>query len=352
VAVGVSEIIYSICNQAVVADVLNNQKFLRGPGESRKAQSAMRKANFLSDMALLSHRSYPRPYALGPRPLFHLTSPNGNETINAGEKFLITWKHNPEIEKVKLDYSPDNGTTYLPIAVDVPNNGHYEWLVPHHISSHCLVRVSEMKEKKMPPHGLVYEMDFSVNGDEFSGSGDSFTIYLGDALDETIKNNLPLVSFGYEANGKLYIHLGDATKEIGRFAGFNDKWHNVKISMDNVYDRISVILDGVLVFDNIPRSPMAYFSPAISFSVGPGTQNEVEIDNVSVSAFYPHEENIKGNTSFYPRPYALCPRPIFTEKDRGQVIYFLSLRIPEVEIFFSSTGERKNGTGENHECIV
>jgi hypothetical protein len=98
-------------------------------------------------------------------------SPNSDETIYAGEKFLISWKRNEEIEKVKIEYSPDNGTTYLLIAVDVVNTGHYEWLVPHHISSHCLVRVSEVKEKKMPPHGLVYEMDFRVNGAEFSGIG-------------------------------------------------------------------------------------------------------------------------------------------------------------------------------------
>ena len=128
VAVGVGEIVYSMCDQpAAAADVLNNQKFLQGPGESRKAQSAGRKANFLSDMGLLSPRSYPRPYALGPRPPLHLTSPNGDETLQAGEKFLITWKSNREIEKVKLEYSPDNGTTYLPIAVDVANSGHYEW---------------------------------------------------------------------------------------------------------------------------------------------------------------------------------------------------------------------------------
>jgi len=63
--------------------------------------------------------------------------------------------------------------------------------------------------------------------------------------------------------------------------------------MDNVYDRISVILDSQLVFENIPRSPMAYFSPALSFSVGPGKANNVEIDNVSVSAFYSQENNIQ-----------------------------------------------------------
>jgi hypothetical protein len=75
--------------------------------------------------------------------------------------------------------------------------------------------------------------------------------------------------------------------------------------MDNVYDRVSVILNGKLVFESIPRSPMAYCSPALSFSVGPGNANEIEINDVSVSAFYYQENSIQDNHSSYPRPYAL-----------------------------------------------
>jgi len=47
---------------------------------------------------------------------------------------------------------------------------------------------------------------------------------------------------------------------------------------------------------------MAYFSPALSFAVGPGKANNVEIDDVSVSAFYSQEESIQGNSSSYSRP--------------------------------------------------
>ncbi|HLP59627.1 MAG TPA: hypothetical protein VK186_12385 [Candidatus Deferrimicrobium sp.] len=43
---------------------------------------------------------------------------------------------------IRLEYSPDNGTKYLSIADCVPNTGPYEWLVPHHSSPHCLVRIS------------------------------------------------------------------------------------------------------------------------------------------------------------------------------------------------------------------
>jgi len=287
IAVGAGEIIYSICNQAAVADVLNNQKLVRGVqggGFLEKSPPGRRRQEIDENIDSKTPLS--------------LVSPNGDEVLQAGEKFLITWKSSSEVEKVKLEYSPDNGTTYLPIAVDVANIGHHEWLVPHHISSHCLIRVSEVKERKIPPHGLVYEMDFRVNMAGFSGSGDAFTIYLGDAADESIKNNLPGVSFVYEFNGKVYIHLEDAVKEIGRFTSFNDRWHRIQIFMDNVYDRISVILDGKLVFENIPRSPMAYFSPALSIAVGSGNGKEVEIDNVSVSAFYSLEDKRQWITLF------------------------------------------------------
>jgi hypothetical protein len=294
VAVGAGEIVYSMCEQA--AATLNYK--LQNTNYKQITNYNVQNYN--------SIKIDPTgPHALGPGLPLKLLTPNGDETLQAGEKFLITWKSEPNVEKIKLEYSPDNGTTYLPIAVDVANTGHYEWLVPHHISSNCLVRVSEVKEKKMPPHGLVYELDFRVNGAEFYTGGESFTIYLGDAANETIKNNLPRVSFSYESNGKVYIHLDNTGKEIERFTGFNDKWHNIRIFMDNVYDRISVILDGEIVFENIPRDAMTYFSPALSFSMGPGKANDVEIDDVVVQALYTQEKSIQGNTSSYPGPHAL-----------------------------------------------
>ena len=68
--------------------------------------------------------------------------------------------------------------------------------------------------------------------------------------------------------------------------------------MDNVYDQISIILDGAAVFENIPRSTTAYFSPALSFFVGPGNNKVVEIDDVSVKAFYSIEDRQQWFTLF------------------------------------------------------
>ena len=65
-----------------------------------------------------------------------------------------------------------------------------------------------------------------------------------------------------------------------------------------VYDRISVILDGELVFEDSPMGAMAYFSPALSVCVGAGLDTEVEIDDVAVKAFYSLEEKSQWITLF------------------------------------------------------
>ena len=41
-----------------------------------------------------------------------LLSPNGDETLYPGEKVFISWESDKEIDLVKLEYSPDNGSTY------------------------------------------------------------------------------------------------------------------------------------------------------------------------------------------------------------------------------------------------
>ena len=53
------------------------------------------------------------------------------------------------------------------------------------------------------------------------------------------------------------------------------------------------------MFESVPRSPMAYFSPALSFSVGPGKTKSVEIDDVSVSASYSSDGKPQWMTLFH-----------------------------------------------------
>jgi hypothetical protein len=63
-----------------------------------------------------------------------VTSPNGSETWASGERRSITWLTNETIEpiaKIKLLYTKDNGSNWLPITTITGSNpGTYDWIVP------------------------------------------------------------------------------------------------------------------------------------------------------------------------------------------------------------------------------
>ncbi len=341
-AVGAGNILYSLCNTtSSTANMMNGLP---------KMQKLLPKLanNFPND-----------PEKIAREVSLQLISPQGSEVLHPGEKSLITWKSSESIENVKLEYSPDNGTTYLeiinnfmppaargdsfwkkPSPLDPPaktfdyfddiRRNYYEWQVPHHISANCLIRISEKKEKKTPLQGLWYELNFKITGNKLlTNTGEIFSIYPGDAANQAINHTIPRVFFSIESNGKTYIHWNEATKEIGRLTGFLDRWHNIRIIMDNAYDQVSVILDGAMLFESIPGAPMAVFSPAISFAVGPNNTTNTEIDDVIVQALYLQEENIKSETDEYknrPSPYKgfpggrrgePCVHPAFSDNALG-----------------------------------
>jgi hypothetical protein len=72
-----------------------------------------------------------------------VTAPNGGETWYAGEIRNITWTPSTYFSTtVNLDYSLDNGTTWVSIATGRPNNGTYAWTLPSLNSASALIRVS------------------------------------------------------------------------------------------------------------------------------------------------------------------------------------------------------------------
>lgn len=74
-----------------------------------------------------------------------LTAPNGGEVWQAGSIKNITWTNSVNVTSVRLDYSTNSGTTWIPISLSVPASGTpYAWTIPDSISSStALVRVSD-----------------------------------------------------------------------------------------------------------------------------------------------------------------------------------------------------------------
>ncbi len=72
-----------------------------------------------------------------------LTYPNGGEIFKTGTTQTITWTTEGTIPNVAIDYSTNNGVTWIPVSP--PNSGNigsYDWFVPAVTSQECLVRVS------------------------------------------------------------------------------------------------------------------------------------------------------------------------------------------------------------------
>ena len=76
-----------------------------------------------------------------PEPSLALTSPNGDEFWQVGKVPSIAWESNSLSNDVTLEYSIDNGSTWVNIATVSSVTRSYAWSVPDDVSENCLVRV-------------------------------------------------------------------------------------------------------------------------------------------------------------------------------------------------------------------
>jgi hypothetical protein len=77
-------------------------------------------------------------------PVITVTSPNTGVTWYVGNTNTITWNNTVlSGPNVKIDYSIDNGSSWLPVVASVANTNTYNWVVPNTPSTTCLVKVSD-----------------------------------------------------------------------------------------------------------------------------------------------------------------------------------------------------------------
>jgi hypothetical protein len=75
-----------------------------------------------------------------------ITAPNGAEKWSVGTSQVITWSRVGSIASVKLEYSDNGGTTYVPIVDSVSNTGSYSWTVPDAITTQAMVRITNVAD--------------------------------------------------------------------------------------------------------------------------------------------------------------------------------------------------------------
>jgi len=97
-----------------------------------------------TNMVEINARTFPGNPASTPGISFSLTTPNGGETIPSGSIYKIQWTATSPATQFKLQYTMDNGLTWIPITTDFIGGTSYDWTVPTPSGNKkytCLVKV-------------------------------------------------------------------------------------------------------------------------------------------------------------------------------------------------------------------
>jgi hypothetical protein len=136
-----------------------------------------------------------------------LTSPNGGERWLANRIQDIRWNSEGVIANVKLEFSSNNGNSWIEIAASTSNYGQFSWRAPDTISDSCLVRVSA------EANGVALA-DTSDNNFSILNEITSIVIDDGDPGYQELKTNWNKLSVKGAYDGDLrYIYMSSGAAE-------------------------------------------------------------------------------------------------------------------------------------------
>ncbi len=73
----------------------------------------------------------------------NVTAPNGNEALQVGGSYAITWTAS-NIPQIDIEYSSDNGSTWTTISTGIDASlGNYQWTLPSTATSTGLIRITD-----------------------------------------------------------------------------------------------------------------------------------------------------------------------------------------------------------------
>ncbi|MBN1694575.1 S8 family serine peptidase [candidate division WOR-3 bacterium] len=82
-------------------------------------------------------------FKISPIPYITVTAPNGGEDWGRGYSYYITWTSTGTSGRVKIEYSINNGSSWLDVIAEMPDTGVYFWTIPDTTSDSCLVIISD-----------------------------------------------------------------------------------------------------------------------------------------------------------------------------------------------------------------
>ncbi|MCP4649664.1 MAG: DUF2341 domain-containing protein [PVC group bacterium] len=71
-----------------------------------------------------------------------ITSPNGGDIWEAGRQHTITWASTGTVnDNLTIEYSPDNGSTWIAASTQRPNTGNFNWTIANDPSDEVLLKI-------------------------------------------------------------------------------------------------------------------------------------------------------------------------------------------------------------------
>ncbi|MGB8657837.1 MAG: FlgD immunoglobulin-like domain containing protein [Candidatus Zixiibacteriota bacterium] len=119
----------------------------------------------------------PHCFWIGPARI-QVVSPNGLENWAVGSTHNITWLSESFTANVKIEYSTNSGSSWLPVVASTSNTGSYPWVIPATPSATCRVKVSNAGGGDPSD---ISDADFSILAPDFtmSATPDTQTVQAG-----------------------------------------------------------------------------------------------------------------------------------------------------------------------------
>jgi hypothetical protein len=206
-------------------------------------------------------------FTIGPAPPpvgITVTYPNGGENFLVYSPEKITWTSTGEIGSVKIEYSINNGASWIVIVSSTGNSGSYDWQVPNSTSTTCLVRISQVSGGASDRSDSVFTISAgepplwvtSPLGGELWQVGTVHNITW--QTDDSVSN----VKIEYSTNGgSSWATIASSTANDGSYA-----WTVPNAPSTNCFIRVSDAADGKPT-DNSGKFSIVTYSPDPTISL-------------------------------------------------------------------------------------
>ncbi len=213
-----------------------------------------------------------------------VTSPNGEEVLKPGSSQAVTWSAEETVKALKLEYSFDNGTSYMSLAERAENNGSYPWQIPFVLSPTCLVRVNNADGSLLRPEIVSYELKFKVESPidaVFPGAHLRLRLGIPDLKSQSFR--FAEISFLPDSlEGTESVVFNQTPAKCGSLKDYLATWHRLQVLYDlNVYAG-TLLLDGQVILKDLPLqlSPWVSSLAEVSISCDKDVAAAVWIDDL------------------------------------------------------------------------